>query len=403
MKTMNKKYILIAAAVAGIAILATGVGLSSSGKKQALRQYDEMKEQYFLENVLSEGDISYSVWSGNVTVETPEIRLVAAETNGADKFLKGIMGLLGGMDSGAKESALVEWSRYLLSSSTGGGRAGGVFLKADALKFSREGDNKKGEIHVQLLGMDMSTPFLSHKGKDVVLPSEVADEIQPRAEMDQYGSVVKSPYSWGSNIVQRLPFTGAFITGATGEFGTKVDLDFKLTRSSDGEGSVEFVVVHRNDGSEVGRIVREAKFSSIPELDDVQAQLKSALSGFIMGAYSTSMGQAVIAEAAGDFARKTKVVSYSLIYKGFDQLKESFDEFKAATKREEFTGFCNEAGLSGYQSDFGVKGKDHSDSECAIAQKLATEGKFEESYTFKEDKSLFAGLFVSKSFTLETN
>ena len=128
MKTMNKKHILIAAAVAGIAILAAGVGLSSSGKKQALRQYDEMKEQYFLENVLSEGDISYSFWSGNVTVETPEIRLVAAETNGADKFLKGIMGLLGGMDSGAKESALVEWSRYLLSSSTGGGRAGGVYL-----------------------------------------------------------------------------------------------------------------------------------------------------------------------------------------------------------------------------------------------------------------------------------
>ena len=403
MKTMNKKHILIAAAVAGIAILAAGVGLSSSGKKQALRQYDEMKEQYFLENVLSEGDISYSFWSGNVTVETPEIRLVAAETNGADKFLKGIMGLLGGMDSGAKESALVEWSRYLLSSSTGGGRAGGVYLKADALKVSREGDNKKGEIHVQLLGMDMSSPYLSHKGADVVLPSEVADEIQPRAEMDQYGGVVKSPYSWGSNIVQRLPFTGAFITGATGEFGTKVDLDFKLTRSSDGEGSVEFVVVHRNDGSEVGRIVREAKFASIPELDDVQAQLKSALSGFIMGAYSTSMGQAVIAEAAGDFARKTKVASYSLTYKGFDQLKESFDEFKAATKREEFAGFCNETGLSVYQSDFGVKGKDHSDSECAIAQKLVTDAKFEESYIFKEDKSLFSGLFVSKSFTLETN
>ncbi len=69
MKTMNKKHILIAAAVAGIAILAAGVGLSSSGKKQALRQYDEMKEQYFLENVLSEGDIPDSFWSGNVTVE----------------------------------------------------------------------------------------------------------------------------------------------------------------------------------------------------------------------------------------------------------------------------------------------------------------------------------------------
>ena len=35
MKTMNKKHILIAAAVAGIAILAGGAMLSSSWKKQA--------------------------------------------------------------------------------------------------------------------------------------------------------------------------------------------------------------------------------------------------------------------------------------------------------------------------------------------------------------------------------
>jgi hypothetical protein len=251
--------------------------------------------------------------------------------------------------------------------------------------------------------MDMGTPYLSHKGSDVVLPAEVADEIQPRGEIDQYGSVVKSPYSWGSNMVQRLPFTGAFITGATGEFGTKVDLDFTLQRSSDGEGSIKFVVVHRNDGSEIGRIVREAKFASLPELDEVQAQLKTAFNGFIMGAYSASMGQAVIAEAASDFARKTKVASYSLTYKGFDQLKEGFDEYKAATKGQEFAGYCAEAGFSAYQSDFGAKAKNHSDSECAIAQKLVTDGKFVESYEFKEDKSLFAGLFVSKSFTLETN
>ncbi|EJM65034.1 hypothetical protein [Pseudomonas sp. GM55] len=403
MKTMNKKHILIAAAVAGIAILAGGAMLSSAGKKQALGYYDELKEQFALENVLSEGDISYSFWSGNVTVESPEIRLVALQTNGAEKFLKGIMGLMGEMASGTNETGLVAWSRYLLASATGGGNAGGAYLNADALKVSRDGDNKKGEIHVQLLGMDMGTPYLSHKGSDVVLPAEVADEIQPRSEIDQYGSVVKSPYSWGSNMVQRLPFTGAFITGATGEFGTKVDLDFTLQRSSDGEGSIKFVVVHRNDGSEIGRIVREAKFASLPELDEVQAQLKTAFNGFIMGAYSASMGQAVIAEAASDFARKTKVASYSLTYKGFDQLKEGFDEYKTATKGQEFAGYCAEAGFSAYQSDFGAKAKNHSDSECAIAQKLVTDGKFVESYEFKEDKSLFAGLFVSKSFTLETN
>lgn len=403
MKSMNKKHILIAAAAAGIAILVGGSMLSSAGKKETLSYYDELKEQFYLEGVLNEGDVSYSFWSGNLTVESPEVRLVAAQTNGAEKFLKGMMGLLGGKDAGATETGLAAWSRYLLASTTGGGNAGGVYLKADALKVSRSGDNKDGEIHVQLLGLDMSNPYISHKGADVVLVSEVSDEIQPRVDVDQYGRVVNSNYSWGSNIVSRLPFTGAFISGATGEIGVKVDLDFTLKRSDDGEGSMKFVVVHRNDGSEVGRIVREAQFASIPPLDDVQEQLKGAFSGFIMGAYSTSMGQAVFADAAGNFARKSKVASYSLTYKGFEPLKDGFDEYKTATKRQEFAGYCAETGLSNFQNDFGAKGKEHSDSECAIAEKLATDGKFEENYTFKEDKSLFAGLFVSKSYTLETN
>lgn len=403
MKTMNKKHILIAAAIAGVAIIAGASMLSSAAKKKSISYYEELKQQFFLDNVLSEGEISYSFWSGNVTVESPEIRMVAAHTNGAEQFLKGIASMLGGKDGGASETGLAAWSRYLLVSTTSGGNAGGVYLKADALKVSHSGDNKDGEIHVQLLGMDMSNPYLSRKGTDVVLVSEVADEIQPRVDIDQYGGVVKSNYSWGSNMVSRLPFTGAFITGATGEFGTKVDVDFTLKRSDDGEGSVKFVVVHRIDGSEIGRIVREAKFASLAELDDVQEQLKGALGGFIMGAFSTSMGQTVFAEAVGNFARKTKVASYSLTYKGFEQLKDGFDEYKAATKSQDFAGFCHEAGLSDYQSDFGAKAKNHSDSECAIAEKLATDGKFVEDYEFKEDKSLFAGLFVSKSYTLETN
>jgi hypothetical protein len=404
MKTMNKKQIIIAAVAAGVVVLGiAGSMLSSAGKKQTLNYYEELKEQFYLDSVLSEGDVSYSLWSGTLTVESPEIRLVAAETNGAEKFLKGMMGLLGGKDSSATETGLAAWSRYLLTSTTGGRNAGGVYLKADSLKVSRSGDNKDGEIHVRLLGLDQSNPYLSRKGAELILVSDVSDEIQPRADVDQNGRVVNSNYSWGSNMISRLPFTGSFLSGATGDVGAKVDLDFTLKRSSDGEGKLKFLVVHRNDGSEVGRIVREAEFASIPELDDVQELLKGALNGFIMGAYSTSMGQAVIADAASNFARKSKVASYSLTYKGFDQLKDEFDEYKTATKQQSFAGYCAEVGLSTFQNDFGVKGKDHSDSECAIAQKLAADGKFAESYTFKEDKSLFAGLFVSKSYTLETD
>lgn len=404
MKTLNKKQTIIAAAVAGVVVVVITVAmLSSSGKKATQAYYDEFKDQFYLENVLSEGEISYSFLSGNLTVEDPEIRLVAAQTNGAESFLKGMMSMLAGQGGRDSESGLTAWSRYLVTSTTGGRDAGGVYLKADALKVSRSGSSKDGEIHIQLLGMDMSNPFISRKGSDVVLVADVADEIQPRAEIDQYGRVVKSSYGWGSNMVARLPFTGAFITAATSEFGSTIDLDLTIKRSDDGEGKLKFVVVHRNDGSEIGRITREAKFASVAELDTLQEQLKAALNGFVMAAYSPSTGQMVFAEAAGNFARKTKVVSYSVTYKGFEHLEDAFDQYKSATQQKDFNGFCAEAGLSTFQNDFGTKAKNHSDSECAIAQKLVSDSKFEESYTFKEDKSLFADLFVSKGYTVEAN
>jgi hypothetical protein len=404
MKTMSKKQIIIAAVAAGVVVLGiAGSMMSSAGKKAKLSFYEDLKEQFYLSNSLSEGDVSYSMWSGNLTVKEPEIRLVAAQTNGTEKLLLNMVTLLKGKESGPSETGLEDWASYLLKSTTGDGRrVAGVYLKADALKVSHSGDNKDGEIHIQLLGLDTSNPFISSKGSDLVLVSEVADEVQPSTEIDQYGVVVKSNYKWGVNMASRLPFTGSFLSGATGEFGNKVDLDFTLQRSDDGEGKLKFVVIHRNDGSEVGRIVREAEFASLPELDDVQEQLKGVLNGFVMGAFNQDMGAAVIANSAATIARSVKVASYSLSYKGFDHLKDGFDEYTAATKSQDFVGYCQEVGLAGYQNDFGAKAKGYSDSECAVVKKLVTDGKLEENYTFKEDKSLFAGIFVSKSYTLET-
>ncbi len=59
--------------------------------------------------------------------------------------------------------------------------------------------------------------------------------------------------------------------------------------------------------------------------------------------------------------------------------------------------------MSIYQNDFGAKAKNHSDSECAIAQKLVTGGSYVERYSFSEDKSLFASLFISNKYTVETH
>jgi hypothetical protein len=401
-KSMSKKQLLIAAVAATVIVVGSVIALlSSSGKKAALNYYDDFKERFMLQDVLSEGEISYSVFSGNLTVKDPEIRLVAARTNGAEQFLRGLSGLFqsGGRDS-SNEEGLVGWANYYLSA-TNGRNPGGVYLKADELKVGHSGDSKSGEIHLKLSGLDMSNPFIAHKGSDVVLVSDVSDEIQPRAEMNASG-VVRSSYTWGNNMVARTPVTGAFLVAASGEFGTRVDLDLTLKRSDDGEGSMSFVVTHRNDGSEVGRIVREAEFTALPELDNVQEMLKSVLSGFVISAYSGFTGQAVIAESVSNFSRKSKLANYELTYKGFSPLKDSYKAFQAGNGKATFANFCNEVGLSGWSSDFGSKGKGHSDSECAIAEKLAANGSFNETYTFREDKSLFAALFVSKGFELET-
>ena len=113
MKTMNKKQIIIAAAAAAVVVLGVTVSMmSSAGKKKTQGYYDDLKEQFFLADVLNEGDVSYSVFSGNLTVTDPEIRLVAAQTNGTETFLKGMLTLLAGANGAANETGLAAWSRY---------------------------------------------------------------------------------------------------------------------------------------------------------------------------------------------------------------------------------------------------------------------------------------------------
>ncbi|MDI2525353.1 hypothetical protein OLN12_30105, partial [Pseudomonas aeruginosa] len=72
MKSIKKKHLLMASiAAAVVAIGGVTAMLSSSGKKSALSYYDGFKERYYLQDVLSEGEISYSVFSGDLTVKNP--------------------------------------------------------------------------------------------------------------------------------------------------------------------------------------------------------------------------------------------------------------------------------------------------------------------------------------------
>jgi hypothetical protein len=402
-QTMNKKHLVMAGIAAAVIVVIGGVAIaSSSGKKSALSYYEQFKERYFLQDVLSEGEVSYSVFSGNLTVQDPEIRMAAVQTNGAQQFLRGMSSLFESARGATSEEGLAGWVRYQLNA-TSGRDVAGVYLKADTLKLSHSGDSKDGELHVQLLGMQMGNPYISHKGADVVLVSDVSDEIQPRSELGANGMAVKSSYTWGTNMAVRTPATGAFLVSSTGEFGTSIDLDFTIKRSSDGEGSMAFVVTHHNDGDKVGQITRKAEFASMPELDEVQNLLKNSMTGFIVGAYSSSTGQSVMADAVSTFARKAKVEGYTVTYSGFKPLKAAYGAFKESAPKAKFDAFCQQVGLSTWGIDFGAKGKHHSDSECAIAQKLVEDGKFEEEYKFQEGKTLFASIFVSKSYELETN
>ena len=402
MKSIKKKHLLMASiAAAVVAIGGVTAILSSSGKKTALSYYDSFKERYYLQDVLSEGEISYSFFSSDLTVKNPEVRLAAVQTNGAEQFLQGLRGLFETAIGRSSEEGLMGWTMYQMLSTTGR-NAAGVNLKADALKINHSGDSKDGEIHVQLLGMEMANPFISRRGAEVVLVSDLAADNE-WAPAETASSEVKLPYSWGTNMAVRSPVTGAFIVGATGDFGTKVDLDFYIQRSDDGAGSMRFVVTHRNDGSEVGQIVREAEFASLPELDEVQTLLRNTLSSFIIGAYSSLTGQSVLLDAVSKFALQTKVEDYSVTFKGFSSIKDAFDSYQANAGKSQFDAFCQAAGLSTWQSDFGAKAREHSDSECAIARKLVEEGKFEEHYKFSEGKPLYASLFVGRSYELDAN
>ncbi|MEV1558331.1 hypothetical protein ABZQ56_32455 [Pseudomonas aeruginosa] len=152
MKSIKKKHLLMASiAAAVVAIGGVTAILSSSGKKTALSYYDSFKERYYLQDVLTEGEISYSVFSGDLTVKNPEVRLAAVQTNGAEQFLQGLRGLFETAIGRSSEEGLMGWTKYQMLSTTGR-NAAGVYLKADALKINHSGDSKDGEIHVQLLG-----------------------------------------------------------------------------------------------------------------------------------------------------------------------------------------------------------------------------------------------------------
>lgn len=87
--------------------------------------------------------------------------MAAAQTNGAQQFMRGLSGLMESVQGGSAEEGLAGWAKYQLNVSR---NVAGVYLKADALKLAHDGDSKDGSIHIQLLGMQMGNPYVATKG-----------------------------------------------------------------------------------------------------------------------------------------------------------------------------------------------------------------------------------------------
>lgn len=399
MTTRNK---LIGAVALAVLVIGGGVSsISSSGKKAAKGYYNELKEQFFLDAALSEGDIGYSIFSGNLTIESPEVRALPAQTREAQTLFSSLMSLAGGSGRNNSEEGLTAWSYYQISSAAGK-TSGAILAKADALQIGRSGDKESGEIRIKVKGLDMSNPYVSEKAGSMVLVADVGDVVQPRAELQASDRVAEGDYLWLNNMASQARFNGGWLVNSTGLFGTKVDMDLVISRDSDGEGELSFVVTHKNDGSKVGTITRRVKFESMPDLDAITGLGRSAAGAFMVGAMSNRTGATMLAQALTGFLAKAKVKSYSLSYDGFDQLGDNYKAFKAATGQEDYAAYCKafDLGTADFMSRTKAK---HDDSECAIAQKLIAKGEYEESFTFDETKSLFADVFVSNKFEFETN
>lgn len=391
---------VIAAAV--IAIIALAILFGGSTEKETRKQYDELKAQMGLTDYLQEDDVHYSLFSRTLVVDKPSIKVTPEMVGGTNvDMMRGLMGLV---DAGmARQESVVGNSFGRALESLNVRERIALSFEAKEMRLKRSGDEKDGELALEINGINLSRPFITSIAEELVGPLDNPDELSPRPDLES-GSPIQGSHRWYQNAVNKIPGTGSFIVDGLGLFGATLDAKVDVKRSSNSEGEVVVTLIHRVDGSEVGRIERKAVFATMPDLDEMKTVALAYIKGYALSAAGAGKVGALAAGVAGEkLLRDSKLESYDLVYKGYSDLEDRLvnADSKDATK---VAASCSELNISTSTLTRANKPKTKiDDSNCAVAVSLAKNGKYEESYTFNEDKTAFSEMMVNENYKVEVN
>ncbi|WP_122531016.1 hypothetical protein [Pseudomonas viridiflava] len=391
---------VIAAIVLAIIVLV--VFFAGSTEKQTREQYDNFKSQLGLTDYLQEDDVSYSLLSRTLVVENPSIKLTQEMVGGSNAdMMRGLMGLFdAGM--GRQESVMGNSFARALDALNVRERTA-LSFEAKEMRIKRSGDDKDGELSVEINGINLSRPFVTTIANELVGPLDNPDELSPLPGLNS-GSAVQGNHRWYANVTNKIPGTGSFIIDSLGLYGATLDAKVDLNRSSDSEGEIVVTMIHRVDGSEVGRIERKAVFATMPDLEELQTVAMAYIKGYALSAAGAGRVGTLAAGTAGEkLLRDSKLESYNLSYKGYEDLEDRLvgADSKDANK---VSASCGALSISSHPLTQANKAKVKiDDSNCAIAVSLAKNGKYTESYTFNEDKTAFSEMMVNENYKVDVN
>lgn len=385
-----------------IVVIALAILIGGSTEKETRKQYDDIKEQMGLTDYLQEEDVHYSLFSRTLVVEKPSIKLTPDMIGGTNAdMIRGFMGLVD--SSMARQESVLGNSFMRALESLNVRERIALLFEAKEMRLKRSGDDKDGELSLEIQGVDLSRPFITSIADELVGPLDNPDELSPLPDLAS-GSTMQSNHPWYHNAVNKIPGTGSFIVDSLGLFGATLDAKVDIKRSSGSEGEVVVTLIHRVDGSEVGRIERKAVFATMPDLDEVKTVALAYIKGYALSTVGAGRVGGLAAGVAGEkLLRNSKLESYDLVYKGYSDLEDRLVDasFKDAQK---VVAGCSELNISTEALTRSSKPKAKiDDSNCTVAVSLAKTGKYEESYTFNEDKTAFSEMMINESYQVDTN
>lgn len=385
-----------------IVVIALAILIGGSTEKETRKQYDDMKEQMGLTDYLQEEDVHYSLFSRTLVVDKPSIKLTPDMIGGTNAdMIRGFMGLVD--SSMARQESVLGNSFMRALESLNVREHIALSFEAKEMRLKRSGDDKDGELSLEILGVDLSRPFITSIADELVGPLDNPDELSPLPDLAS-GSAMQTNHRWYHNAVNKIPGTGSFIVDSLGLFGATLDTKVDIKRSSGSEGEVVVTLIHRVDGSEVGRIERKAVFATMPDLDAVKAVALAYIKGYALSAAGAGRMGGLAAGIEGEkLLRNSKLESYYLVYKGYSDLQDRLVDADSKDFKKVVAG-CSELNISTETLTRSNKPKAKiNDSNCAVAVSLAKTGKYEESYTFNEDKSAFSEMMINESYKVDVN